>query len=299
MNARKIDQIATVCFYIIALFIIGVVISLVGYLLYRGFPHITWDFLTKAPGAYVLDEIGGIAPQLFNSIYLLLLTLCIALPIGICGGIYMAEYAKPNWFTRIVRLCMEVMSSLPSIIIGLFGLLLFVQVTHWGYTLAGGALTLAIFNLPLLVRIVEQAIRTVPPEQKEASLSLGISHWQTICNVMLPIALPGIVTGIILAAGRIFGEAAALLFTAGMSSPNLDFTNWDVTSPSSPLNPFRPAATLSVYIWKVNTDSLSAETATIVSAGASCILICVVFVSTIVARLLGRYLYRRLTSSTT
>jgi phosphate transport system permease protein len=297
MSAKQIDRLATACFYLIAFLIIGTLVGLVGYLLYRGLPHITWKFLTEAPGSYVLGEVGGIAPQLFNSFYLLVLTLLIALPIGIGGGIYMAEYAKPNRFTRMLRLCIEVMSSLPSIIIGLFGLLVFVQLTNWGYTLAGGALTLAIFNLPLLVRIVEQALRTVPVEQKEASLALGITHWQTIRKVMLPVALPGIVTGTILAAGRIFGEAAALLFTAGMSSPNLDFTNWDLSSPSSPLNPFRPAATLSVYIWKVNSDSLSAETAAIVSAGAACILVCIVFVCTIGARLLGRYLYRRLTSS--
>jgi phosphate transport system permease protein len=297
MNAKLIDRFATLFFYAVAILIICTLIGLLGYIVIHGISYISWEFLTQPPGSYILGQVGGIAPQLFNSFYLLILTMIITLPIGIGGGIYMAEYAKPNRFTKFLRLCMEVMSSLPSIIIGLFGLLLFVQYTGWGYTLAGGALALTIFNLPLMVRVVEQAITAVPREQKEAALSLGVTHWQTITKIMLPVALPGIVTGAILAAGRIFGEAAALLFTAGLSSPNLDFTDWDPTSVSSPLNPFRPAATLSVYIWKVNSDSLSTETAAIVSGGSAFILICVVLLFTIFARLLGRYIYRRLTSS--
>lgn len=297
MNAKIVDRIATLFFYAVALLIVCTLVGLLGFIIIRGFSSISWEFLTQPPGSYILGQVGGIAPMLFNSFYLLILTMIITLPIGIGGGIYMAEYAKPTRFTKFLRLCMEVMSSLPSIIIGLFGLLLFVQYTGWGYTLAGGALALTIFNLPLMVRVVEQAITAVPKEQKEASLALGITHWQTITKIMLPVALPGIVTGTILAAGRIFGEAAALLFTAGLSSPNLDFTNWDPTAVHSPLNPFRPAATLSVYIWKVNSDSLSTQTAAIVSGGSAFILICVVLLFTIFARLLGKYIYRRLTSS--
>jgi phosphate transport system permease protein len=297
MRAKQIDRLATIFFYAVAVLVISILAGLLGYIIFHGFSYVSWEFLTAPPGSYILGQIGGIAPQLFHSFYLLVLTMIITLPIGICGGIYMAEYAKPNWFNRFLRLCMEVMSSLPSIIIGLFGLLLFVQYTGWGYTLIGGALALTIFNLPLMVRVVEQAISSVPREQKEASLALGITHWQTITKIILPAALPGIVTGTILAAGRIFGEAAALLFTSGMSSPNLDFTNWDPTSNTSPLNPFRPAATLSVYIWKVNSDSLSTQTAAAVSGGSAFILICVVLLFTIGARLFGKYLYRRLTAS--
>lgn len=297
MNAKHIDRIATVIFYLIAFAIIGTLIGLLGYIFIHGISYLSWSFLTEAPGSYIFGQIGGIAPQLFNSFYLLVLTLIITIPLGLGGGIYMAEYAKPSGLTNVIRICIEVMSSLPSIVVGLFGLLVFTQYTGWGFSLASGALALTVFNLPLMVRIVEQSLRSVPKEQKEASFALGITHWQTIRKVLLPAALPGILTGVILSAGRIFGEAAALLFTAGMSSPNLDFTNWDPSSVSSPLNPFRPAATLAVYIWKVNADSLSAQAANIVSSGASLILIIVVLLFNILARYLGRILYKRLTSS--
>lgn len=295
MNSKITDRIATICFYLIASAILGILALLIGFILYRGFTVIDGEFLTQPPGS-VFTGGGGVAPQLFNSFYLLVLTMLITIPLGLGGGIYMAEYAKPGRWTRFIRLCLEVLSSLPSIIVGLFGLLVFVQLTGWGFSLLSGALALTVFNLPLTVRVVEQALKTVPREQKEASLALGITHWQTVIKVLLPAALPGIVTGFILASGRVFGEAAALLFTAGMTSPVLDFTDWNPTSPTSPLNPLRPASTLAVHIWKVNNESIIPD-ATQVAAGASALLIIVVLVSNLLARFLGRLLYRRLTSS--
>lgn len=295
MSPKMTDRLATFCLYFIASAILGLLAWLIGYILYRGLTVIDWGFLTQPPGS-VLTGGGGIAPQLFNSFYLLVLTMLITIPLGLGGGIYMAEYAKPGRWTRLIRLCLEVLSSLPSIIVGLFGLLVFVQLTGWGFSLLSGALALTVFNLPLTVRVVEQALRAVPRDQKEASLALGVTHWQTILHVLLPSALPGIVTGFILASGRVFGEAAALLFTAGMTSPALDFTDWNPASPTSPLNPFRPASTLAVHIWKVNNESIMPD-ATQVAAGASALLIIVVLVSNLMARFLGRLLYRRLTSS--
>jgi phosphate transport system permease protein len=219
----------------------------------------------------------------------------ITIPLGLGGGIYMAEYAKPGRLTKMLRVSIEVLSSLPSIVVGLFGLLIFVQYTGWGFSLLAGALTLTVFNLPLMVRVVEQALTAVPREQKEASLALGITHWQTILRVLLPAALPGIVTGTILAAGRVFGEAAALMFTAGMTSPMLDFTDWDPSSPTSPLNPFRPASTLAVHIWKVNAESIVAD-AKEVASGASALLVIAVLIFNLFARWLGHFIHARLTS---
>lgn len=295
MNAKVIDRIATVFFYLIAILIVSVLAFLVGYILYSGLSVIDWEFITQPPGS-ILTGGGGIAPQLFNSFYILFLTMIITIPLSLGGGIYMAEYAKPGRLTDTIRLSIEVLSSLPSIVVGLFGLLIFVQVTGWGFTLLSGALALTIFNLPLMVRVVEQAILSVPKEQKEASLALGVTHWQTIIHVLLPAALPGIITGFILASGRVFGEAAALLFTAGMTSPVLDFTNWNPASPTSPLNPFRPASTLAVHIWKVNAESIIPN-AQQIAAGASALLIISVLVFNLSARWLGRFIYRRLTSS--
>lgn len=294
MKAKTVDKIATGVFIGIAAFIVLLLASLLGYILVRGISHISWNFLTSAPQA--IREGGGIGPQLFNSVFLLVLTMLITIPIGIGAGIYMSEYAKPSAITGFIRLVVEVLSSFPSIVVGLFGLLVFVNYFDFGFSLFSGALALTVFNLPLMVRITEQGLKSVPIQQKEASLALGITKWKTIRSVMLPVALPVILTGTILSAGRIFGEAAALMFTAGMSSPRLDFSNWNPLSSTSPLNPFRPAETLAVHIWKVNSEGLAPDTPEI-AAGASAVLIILVLVFNLGARMLGRYMHRKFTAS--
>jgi len=147
-----------------------------------------------------------------------------------------------------------------------------------------------------MVRITEQGMSGVPAAQKEASLALGISKWKTIKSIMLPISMPVILTGTILAAGRVFGEAAALLFTAGMSSPRLDFTNWNPLSPTSPLNPFRPAETLAVHIWKINSEGLAPD-APQIAAGASAVLILTVLIFNLLARWVGRLMLKKFTAA--
>ncbi|MED1917900.1 phosphate ABC transporter permease PstA [Brevibacillus sp. DP1.3A] len=293
MKARLMDRAATVVLTLIAVLIIGTLVGLLGFILSQGWHKLNLDFLTSPPD--IVNAGGGIGPQLFNSLYLLVLTMLIALPLGIGAGIYMAEYAPDNKITQFIRMSIEVLSSLPSIVVGLFGLLVFVNMTGWGYTLFGGALALTVFNLPLLVRVTEDALRNVPRSQKEASLALGITKWRTIVSVILPAALPGILTGAILASGRVFGEAAALLFTAGMSSPNLDFTDFSLNSTTSPLNPFRPAETLAVHIWKVNSEGLTPD-ARDVADGASAVLIIAVLLFNLSARWFGNWVYKKMTS---
>jgi phosphate transport system permease protein len=293
MKAKTADKIATTIIIAVAALIVLVLAGLLGYILFRGIGHISFHFLTSAPET--IRKGGGIGPQLFNSIFLLVLTMIITIPIGLGAGIYMSEYAPLNRITSFIRLIVEVLSSVPSIIVGLFGLLVLVNLFGFGFSLFSGALALAVFNLPLMVRITEQGIKGVPREQKEASLALGLSKWKTITSVMLPIGLPVILTGTILAAGRVFGEAAALLFTAGMSSPRLDFTNWNPLSPFSPLNPFRPAETLAVHIWKINSEGLAPDAAQI-AAGASAVLVITVLLFNFGARWLGRYMHRKFTA---
>jgi len=294
VRAKTADKIATGVIVGVAVLIVAILIGLLGFILVRGVGHISWHFLTSPPET--IREGGGIGPQLFNSIFLLVLTMLITIPIGLGAGIYMSEYAKPGRLTDTIRLVVEVLSSFPSIIVGLFGLLVIVNTFNLGFSLLSGALALTVFNLPLMVRITEQGLASVPREQKEASLALGLSRWKTITSIMLPIALPVILTGTILAAGRVFGEAAALLFTAGMSSPRLDFTDWNPSSPFSPLNPLRPAETLAVHIWKVNSEGLAPD-APEIAAGASAVLILTVLLFNIVARWLGRTLYRKFTAT--
>ncbi|MFD1956575.1 phosphate ABC transporter permease PstA [Paenibacillus thailandensis] len=294
MNAKVADRIATAVIVAVTGLIVLILIGLLGFILVRGIGHISWHFLTSVPQSFKAG--GGIGPQLFNSVFLLVLTLIITVPLGVGAGIYMAEYAKPGKFTNFIRLVVEVLSSFPSIVVGLFGLLVIVNYFNLGFSLLSGALALTVFNLPLMVRITEQALRGVPNEQKEASLALGLSRWKTITSVMMPIAIPNILTGTILASGRVFGEAAALLFTAGMSSPRLDFTDWNPLSPFSPLNPMRPAETLAVHIWKINSEGRAPDAAEI-AAGASAVLIIVVLLFNLTARWLGRRIHRKLTAS--
>lgn len=294
MNTKAKDKLATVVIVSLSLLIVAVLIGLLGFILFRGLGHISWSFLTSVP--QTIRAGGGIGPQLFNSLFLLVLTLIITIPLGIGAGIYMAEYAKPNKITATIRLIVEVLSSFPSIVVGLFGLLLIVNTFGFGFSLFSGALVLTIFNLPLMVRITEQAFRSVPREQKEAGLAMGLSNWKIITSILFPVALPSIVTGTVLASGRVFGEAAALLFTAGMSTPRLDFTDWNPLSPTSPINPFRPAETLAVHIWKINSEGLAPD-AIEIAAGASAVLVIMVFLFNLVARWLGNKLYRVMTSS--
>lgn len=292
MKSKIYDKVATAYFYLVAFILILFLISLIGYILYQGSGELNIHFLTSPPK--FMEKGGGIGPQLFNSLFLLIITLIISVPIGIGAGLYMSEYAKPGLLTEIIRLSTETLSSLPSIVVGLFGLLVFVNMTHWGYSLISGALALTVLNLPVMARVSEDALKSVSKSLKEASFALGSTKWQTIVKVILPSALPGIITGIILTAGRIFGEAAALLYTAGMSAPPLNFSNINPANPNSPFYLFRPAETLSVYIWKVNSEGLAPD-ARQIADGSAAVLLLMVLLFNILSRWIGSLLYKRLT----
>ncbi|GBF33236.1 phosphate transport system permease protein PstA [Desulfocucumis palustris] len=294
MNQRLADKLATMMFWSGAALVLIILGVLVGYILYHGFQSIDYAFLTKPPLTSAAG--GGVGPQIFNSFYLLFLSMMITIPIGLLAGIYMAEYAQPGKVTEIIRLSIETLTSLPSIVVGLFGLLIFVNMTGWGYSLASGALALTVFNLPMMVRIVEESIANVPNSLRESSLALGATRWQTIWRVVLPAAFPGFVTGTIIISGRVFGEAAALLYTAGMSSPALNFHDFNPTSPSSPINPFRPAETLAVHIWKVNSEAMIPDIRR-VADGSAAVLVFIVMLFNLSARWLGRIIYKRFTAS--
>lgn len=294
MNAKKMDKLATGILYSVAGIIILILSSLLLYILVRGLPHVSWHFLTGHSKAY--QSGGGIGIQLFNSLYLLIITMLISFPISLGAGIYLSEYAEKNWLTDIVRSSIEILSSLPSVVVGLFGFLIFVIQIGYGFSIISGALALTFFNLPLLTRNVEESLKAVHYTQREAGLSLGLSKWETVIRVVVPEALPGIITGVILSSGRIFGEAAALIYTAGQSAPPLDFSNWNPLSVSSPISIFRQAETLAVHIWKVNTEGTMPDSVQ-VSAGASAVLILVVLLFNLGARFIGNKLYKKITSA--
>lgn len=292
MNRRITNNIASALFVSSAVIMVATLVYLLGYILVNGFSVIDWSFLSTKSSSF--EAGGGIKNQLWNSFYILIMTMLFSVPLGILGGVYLAEYSKPGKVTNVIRTSVEVLSSLPSIVVGMFGLLVFVQYIGLGYSIISGALALTVFNLPVIVRVTEDSIRSVPKKQKNASLALGVTHWHTVKTVLVPAAFPGILTGVILSAGRVFGEAAALLFTAGLSTPDLDFTSWNPFDSQSPLNPFRSAETLSVHIWKVNSQGIMPDI-TEIANGSAAVLIIFVLVFNLLARILGNVIFSRIT----
>lgn len=289
MKAKTVDKIATSILYTISAFIVLLLLAFISYILYKGWDSLNLNFLFGKPK---IDSAGGgIGPQLFNSFYMLIVSLLVTIPFGLGAGIYLSEYAKEGKLLNFIRLCIETMASLPSIVVGLFGLLVFVTMTGWGYTLLSGALSIAVLNLPSMTRVSENAIRAASAKVKEASLGLGATKWQTIKKVVLPTAIPQIVTGVILSAGRIFGEAAALLYTAGMSAPVLKYTNISLVGKASPFSLFRPAETLAVHIWKLNSEGIVPDAAKIAN-GSSAVLILMVLIFNLIGRLIANRIYK-------
>ena len=216
-TSRKIKcAILNILMYLSAGIICLILLGLIGYILYRGLPHISLEFLTSKPS--LICETVGILPNILNTLYIILITLVIVLPIGVGAAIYLNEYAANKKVVRIIELATETLSGIPSIIYGLVGMLIFVQFFSLGTSLLAGSLTLVIMTLPTVIRTTQESLKTVSQGYREGSLALGAGKWYMIRTVVLPSAIDGIVTGCILSIGRIVGESAALLFTAGMAN---------------------------------------------------------------------------------
>ena len=186
---------------------------LIGYVFVKGIPNITWQLLSTKP-SYLSGNIG-ILPDILNTIYIILATLTVVLPLGTGAAIYLTEYAKNKKIVSTIEYAAETLSGIPSIIFGLFGMVFFGTTLGFGYSILTGSLTLTIMVLPLITRNTQEALKTVPDSYRSGALGMGATKWYMIRTILLPSALPGIVTGVILAIGRIVGESAALLFTAG------------------------------------------------------------------------------------
>lgn len=202
--------------YLSAGIIILMLIGIIGYVFYRGLPNLSVEFLTSTPS--LMNDTVGILPNILNTVYIIVMTLVIVLPLGVGAAIYLNEYAKNKKLVRMIELATETLSGIPSIIYGLVGMLIFVQFCSLGTSLIAGALTLVIMTLPTIIRTTQESLKTIPNGYREGSLALGAGKWHMIRTVVLPGAIDGIVTGCILSIGRIIGESAALLFTAGMAN---------------------------------------------------------------------------------
>lgn len=300
-KAKLIDNTSTVILYVAAIFFLLLLAAFTILILYNGATALFTTTTVMSGKSIVkfdlhLDYLGftkaGIGVQLFNTVYIVFLSLILSCPLGIAAGIYMAEYAKPGKLTNFIRTCIETLSSLPSIVVGLFGYLALIVMTHSHWNLFAGSVAISILSLPLLTRVTEDAIRAIPDIYREGSYGIGATHWQTIARVLVPTSLPRIITGIILAAGRGFGEAAALIYTAGMGS-DVSFSNLNPASPTSPLNPFRSADTLAVHIWALKSESILPNASQIANLSAA-VLIVLVFVFSLGSRKIGNLIERKM-----
>ena len=252
-----------------------ILVFIIVFILEKGLPVISFKFLTGNPED--MGRAGGIFPTLIGTILLPLLAIIIATPLGIFTSVYLSEYTKENKATRIIRFGTDCLAGIPSIIFGLFGYIFFVITLGFGWSILSGGLTLAVMILPTIIRTSEEAIRAVPKSYREVSFSLGATSWQTVKKVILPNALPGIVTGVMLSIGRSIGETAAVIFTAGSS----------LRIPSSLFDSTR---TMAVHFYILAREGISAENA---YGTAATLIIAVLMVNLTAYWLMNRFIAKR------
>ena len=207
------DNVLKVLIYLAAGVAIALLVGIMGYVFVRGLPQVSWQLLSTVQSS--LKGTFGILGNIINTIYIIVITLIIAAPIGIGSAIYLNEYAKPGKLVRTIEFTTEILSGIPSIIFGLFGMVFFGMTLKLGYSVLTGSFTLTLMVLPLITRNTQEALKTVPDSYRSGALGIGATKWYMIRTILLPSAAPGILTGVILSIGRIVGESAALLFTAG------------------------------------------------------------------------------------
>lgn len=269
---------------------VGLVLALVAgialFLLTQGWGELTRPaFYTSPPN--IGGPGSGVGPQLFNTLYVLVLSLVMTIPVGLGAGIYFAEYAGTGRLVNLVRQATETLATLPSIVVGLFGFSLFVTATHSQPSRLAASLSLVVINLPYAVRITEDALRALPGSLREGSLALGATRWQTVCRTLIPAALPGLITGVILMAGRVFGEAAAILFT-GSAGAITGSGNYS-------LDPLLKGDTLAVdlYVFRTQAEPSAVPDARQYADGVAALLIILVLGFNVAARFGGARVVRR------
>lgn len=281
MSARFQDKAATAVMWLAGLVILAILVTFLGYMLVKGLPVLSWDFIT-GPSSDI-NAGGGVGAQFFNSFYILALSMLFSIPVAVGAGIYLAEYAGNDRLTDMIRLSTESLATVPSIVLGLFGMIIFVNILGMGFSIIGGSLTLMLLNLPVLVRVTEETVRTVPVHYREASLALGATKWQTIWRVVLPNALPGIITGITLTAGRALGETAILIFTAG-TTVSRSIPDFDITAAGE---------TLAVHMWYVMAVGLVPDRVAIAD-GTGALLIITILIFNLMFALPSKYIQRKM-----
>lgn len=286
-RARIWDRVVTGGLWVIAASVVALLAYMILYLLTRGFHVLSWQFITQANTASTLD-----GPEVFNTFYIIALSLLICIPFALGAAIYLVEYAQQGRFTTAVRFATDTLAGVPSIILGLFGFLVFVtnfgMGTRMGYSRLAGALTLVILNLPVLLSVFQDALRKVPTDLREASSALGANKLQTVTRVLIPTAFPSLITGVILTAGKMMGETAALIYTAGGSS---SINGW------FSLNPLTAGDTLTIKLYQLQSEGIT-RNAPEVAAGTATLLILLLLIFNLGLRYGAYFINKRIAGRT-
>jgi len=264
-----------ILFRIMSYIVVGILFWIIGFIVYRGIGVISWKFLTTAPTEGMTQ--GGIFPAIVGTFCLVAGSMLVAFPIGVMSGIYMNEYATNKQIVRVIRVMTNNLGGIPSIVFGLFGMSLFVNKLHFGDSILAGSLTLGLLALPLIIRITEEALKSIPDIYRQGSLALGATKLQTIGKVVFPAAFPNIMTGLILSIGRVSGETAPILFTAAA-----------YFLPKLPSSIFDQVMALPYHLYVIATSGTDLEATRPIAYGTALVLIVIVLLMNLLANFLRR-----------
>ncbi|GHT15268.1 phosphate transport system permease protein PstA [Bacteroidia bacterium] len=275
MNKKTTQKIAFFTFRVLGLVVVAILLGILGFIVYNGIGVISWEFLTSAPTEGMTS--GGIFPAIVGTLWLVAGSMAFAFPFGVMSAIYMNEYAGNGWIVKFIRVMTNNLSGIPSIVFGLFGMALFVNTLKFGDSILAGSLTLGLLILPLIIRTTEEALKAIPDSYRTGSLALGASKLQTIRRVVLPMAFPNIITGLILAIGRVSGETAPILFTVAA-----------YFLPKLPTGIFDQVMALPYHLYVIVTSGTDIEASRPIAYGTALVLIAIVLILNLMASFLRR-----------
>lgn len=280
LKKRTSQKFAFGFFTLLSYLVVAILFVILGFIIIKGGSVISWDFLTKAPEEGMTK--GGIFPAIVGTFYLIVGSSIISFPIGIMSGIYMNEYATNGKVVRFIRIMTNNLSGVPSVVFGLFGMSLFVNALGWGDSIIAGSFTLALMSLPLIIRTTEEALKSIDDSFRHGSLALGATKLQTIRRVVVPMAFPNIITGLILSVGRVSGETAPILFTVAA-----------YFLPQLPGSIFDQCMALPYHLYVISTSGTDIEASRGMAYGTALVLIAIVLVVNLLANLLRNYFAKK------
>lgn len=277
---KRSQQLAFGLFRLTSLLVVAILVWILGFIIVKGAGVVSWEFLTSMPENGMTE--GGILPAIVGTLCLVAGSIAVAFPLGVMSGIYVSEYARDNWLVRVIRVMTSNLSGVPSIVFGLFGMALFVNTLGFGDSIIAGSFTLALLVLPIVIRTTEEALRRIDDSYRLGSLALGATKLQTIRRVLLPMAMPNIITGLILSVGRVSGETAPILFTAVA-----------YFLPKLPSSIFDQVMALPYHLYVIATSGTDLEATRPMAYGTALVLIAIVLVINLAANGLRRYFNKK------